>query len=491
MIVSGQRGAEATRREEFQHSLQLLDGITVWHLWSSALMILLLPGLIALLSFPSQFAQLSLFQKSEASLVVRELLCALVVVSVFSLYHLRRLLQRLRRGLIEQTDAATRYRVRGEQFYGLSIRDPLTGLFNRRFGEARLKEEITRTQKSDDPLLLLALDFDRFKEINDNYGHTAGDLALKEFSRRLQRAIRACDVPIRTGGDEFLVILPECSPDKIKMILSRMGSVVLNLDGDQIPVSFSCGMTQYQGDDTPETMIKRADERLYAAKAKRRTGDATDRTAGSKPVAASKNSESPSQGSSVSQREFGTRPGLFRRGPRIQKQIAIILIGSDLEGRAFTEQTSTVELSRHGSMVVSQRKLAPDQEMIIRRQDTNNEAAARIVRKAGSQSDTYIYGLELLCSNFDIWGVEFARLSESEEETIRMMFECTRCKTRETVDNSDRESDGSVANSAVVRSCSRCGSVTTWTRILDSAVDTSVTGRREVPAVEVKVPELE
>jgi diguanylate cyclase (GGDEF)-like protein len=490
MISSGQRGAEATRREEFQHSLQLLDGITVWHLWSSALVILLLPGLIALLSFPSQFAQLSLFQKSEASLFVRELLCALLVVSVFSLYHLRRLLQRLRRGLIEQTDAATRYRVRGEQFYGLSIRDPLTGLFNRRFGETRLKEEITRTQKSDDPLLLLALDFDRFKEINDNYGHTAGDLALKEFSRRLQRAIRACDVPIRTGGDEFLVILPECSPDKIKMILSRMGSVVLNLDGDQIPVSFSCGMTQYQGDDTPETMIKRADERLYAAKAKRRTGDATDRTAGKKPVAASKNSESPSQGASVSPREFGTRPGLFRRGPRIQKQIAIILTGSDLEGRAFSEQTSTVELSRHGSMVVSQRKLAPDQEMIIRRQDTNNEAAARIVRKAGSQSDTYVYGLELLCSNFDIWGIEFARLSESEEETIRMMFECAQCKTRETVDDSDHESDGGAANSAVVRSCSRCGSVTTWTRLLHSDPETSVTGKCVVPVVEVKVPDV-
>jgi hypothetical protein len=275
------------------------------------------------------------------------------------------------------------------------------------------------------------------------------------------------------------------------MILSRMGSVVLNLDGDQIPVSYSCGMTQYQGHDTPETMIKRADERLYAAKAKKRTGDATDRTAGRKPVAASKNPESNSHESSVSQRELGTRPGLFRRGPRIQKQIAIILIGSDLEGRVFTEQTSTVELSRHGSMVVSQRKLAPDQEMIIRRQDTNNEAAARIVRKAGSQSDTYIYGLELLCSNFDIWGIEFARLSESEEETIRMMFECTRCKTRETVDNSDHESEGSAANTAVVRSCSRCGSVTTWTRILPSDLDTSVTGKREVRAVEVKVADVE
>jgi diguanylate cyclase (GGDEF)-like protein len=487
MMLSNQRGPEATSREEFQNSVQLLDGINSWHLWSSALMILLLSGMIVLLSFPSQLALLSLFQKPDASFVVRELLGIMWIVSAFTLYHQRRRLKRLRKGLIEQTDAAIKNRVRGEQFYGLSILDPLTGLYNRRFGETRLKEEITRAQESDDPLLLLALDFDRFKEINDKYGHAAGDLALKEFSRRLQRAIRACDVPIRTGGDEFLVILPECPPDKIKVILSRMGSVVLTLDGNQIPVSFSQGMAQYQVNDTPETMIKRADERLYAEKAKRRTGDGVDQASPTKSVTHTKNSEYSSNGPLGSQRVARIHPERARRSSRIQKQIAIVLVGSDLEGKVFSEHTNTVELSRHGSRVVSRRKLAPDQEMIIRRQDTNKEAEVRIVRKIRSQSDTHTYALALVSSNIDIWGVEFPPLTESEKETIHTLFECIRCKVRETVDGSDHESDGYAVNKDVVRSCNRCGSATTWKPVLGNQVGTSVTEKPEVLAPEVTI----
>ena len=491
MMISNQRGSEAARREEFQHSLQLLDGITSWHLWSSVAIILLLPGMIALLSFPSLLANLSPFQKPEASSVVRELLGVVLIASVFALYHLRRLLQRLRQGLIEQTDAATKNRVRGEQFYGLSIRDPLTGLYNRRFGETRLKEEIARAEKSDDPLLLLALDFDRFKEINDNYGHNAGDLALKEFSRRLQRALRACDVPIRTGGDEFLVILPECTQDKIKVILSRMGSIVLSLDGEQIPVSFSYGVAQYQGNETPEAMIKRADERLYAQKAKRRAGDRVDQAGKPKSGASIANSEFSSNSPSASQGVSVIRPTLSRRSSRIQKQIGVVLIGSDLEGKVFSEQTNTVELSRHGSMVVSRRKLAPDQEMIIRRQDTNREAQVRIVRKAGAQSGTYVYGLELVGANIEIWGIEFPPLTESEEETIRTLFECTGCRVRETVDASGVESDGAAANKDVERFCSRCGSATTWTRVSDNEADARVREKPEVPAPGIAIFEAQ
>ena len=265
MKVSNQSGVEATSREEFQHSLQLLDEIASQHLRGGALMVLLLPGVFVLLPF--LLAQLNL---------VRELLGMLWVLSAFTLYRGQLHLKRLGEGLIEQTDAATRNRVRGDHFYGLSILDPLTGLYNRRFGETRLREEIAQAQESDDPLLILALDFDRFKEINDNYGHAAGDLALKEFSRRLQRAIRACDVPIRVGGDEFLVIFPKCHPDKIKTILSRMGSIVLTLDGNQVPVCFSHGLAQYEVNDTPESLIQRADARLYDTKATRRSAVRVD-----------------------------------------------------------------------------------------------------------------------------------------------------------------------------------------------------------------------
>jgi diguanylate cyclase (GGDEF)-like protein len=262
---------EPASRQEFTHSLKLLEGITSWHLLSSVLVILLLPGAIILLSFPQILSQAGLYPETYGSWPVRGLLALLWVTSGIGLYQQRRRLTVFRKNLIDQIDAATKHRVKAEQFYGLSIIDPLTGLYNRRFGETRLQEEIAKAEKSGEPLLLLAMDFDRFKEINDNYGHAAGDMALKEFCRRLQRAIRACDIPIRVGGDEFLTIFPECPPEKMQLILSRMDAISFTFEGKKIPVSFSHGVSQYQVNDTPETMLQRADERLYVAKANRET----------------------------------------------------------------------------------------------------------------------------------------------------------------------------------------------------------------------------
>ena len=226
IVPSNQRRSETTSHREVQHSLQLLEVITSWHLWGSSLMMLLLPATAILLAFPFLLTHLGLVNDRYARLLVLELLGTMWVLSGVTLCHQQHRLKILRKGPIGQLDSATKNHVRAEKFYGLSILDPLTGLYNRRFGVTRLEEEITRAEESKDPLLVVAIDFDRFKEINDKYGHAAGDLALKEFSRRLQMAIRACDVPIRVGGDEFLVILPECPTDRIQWVLSRMGSIV-------------------------------------------------------------------------------------------------------------------------------------------------------------------------------------------------------------------------------------------------------------------------
>lgn len=257
-----------TGRQDFREGLKLLDRSSYWVLGSSILGFLLLPAAIALLLFPLQFAQYSPFFVANALPLICGAMALVWLADICTLVWQRRL-RHLRQRLVEQEEAATKQRVRAEALYGLSILDPLTGLYNRRFGEGRLREEVERAEKSGDPLLLLALDFDKFKEINDNYGHAVGDLALKAFSRRLQRAIRACDVPIRLGGDEFLVILPECSQDKVQLILSRMDPVEVSYEGQKIPIHFSRGVAQYQPKDTPETMLARADERLYAEKAKR------------------------------------------------------------------------------------------------------------------------------------------------------------------------------------------------------------------------------
>ena len=457
-----ERGSEAASREEFQHSLQLLDEIISQHLWGGALLVLLLPAIIVFLPFVL----------NELNMV-RGLLGMLWVASAYSLYRGRRRLKLLCEGLIEQTDAAAKNRMRGDHFYGLSILDPLTGLYNRRFGETRLKEEVVHARESNDPLLILALDFDCFKEINDNYGHAAGDLALKEFSRRLQRAIRACDVPIRVGGDEFLVIFPKCDPDKIRMILSRMGSIELTLDGNQFPVRFSHGLAQYEVSDTPEALIQRADERLYDAKSQRKTAEAAEEARTANLVTRAKDSRSSSSGPADCVESARMPAGRVRRSGRIQKKIGVFLIGSDLAGKTFSERTNTVELSRHGTGVISRHKLAREQEMILRRQDANEEAEVRVVRVSGVQPNNHTYGLAFVNSDTNIWGVEFPPLTESEKEAIHSLFECTGCGGRRIIHGCDQQD--AADNKAVVQSCERCGSAATWRRVLLNNVNTHVT----------------
>jgi diguanylate cyclase (GGDEF)-like protein len=113
---------------------------------------------------------------------------------------------------------------------------------------------------------VVLFDLDYFKEINDKFGHAAGDAALREFSRRLKRAIRACDIPVRLGGDEFLVILPECPRDKVNVIVERTGTPQIEFNGEKIHVCYSVGIAQYQPSDTSEAMLARADQVLYVKK---------------------------------------------------------------------------------------------------------------------------------------------------------------------------------------------------------------------------------
>jgi diguanylate cyclase (GGDEF)-like protein len=177
--------------------------------------------------------------------------------------------ERVRRIVIRQDEITARARKRTDKLYGLSILDALSGLHNRRFGEARLTEEIARSERAGDALAVILLDLDYFKEINDKFGHAVGDMAIREFSRRLRRAIRACDIPVRMGGDEFLLILPECPTEKVGAILSRIGTLEIEFGGQKIPVRYSSGRAQYQFSDTFASMIARADAMLYAEKAAR------------------------------------------------------------------------------------------------------------------------------------------------------------------------------------------------------------------------------
>jgi hypothetical protein len=157
-------------------------------------------------------------------------------------------------------------------------------------------------------------------------------------------------------------------------------------------------------------------------------------------------------------------PEGVRRSSRIPKEIAILLTGSDIEGKVFSEQTKTVLLSRHGAGIVSRYKLSAEQELILRRLDTNKETEVRLVGQIGVEDEVYTYGVAFLDSTNNFWGIQFPIPSQEEKEARVVIMECGSCQTRETVEQSDLESDVYRINEGIVRYCKNCGSSTFWKR---------------------------
>jgi PilZ domain len=162
-------------------------------------------------------------------------------------------------------------------------------------------------------------------------------------------------------------------------------------------------------------------------------------------------------------------PEGLRRSARIPGEIAILLLGSDMEGKVFSEQTKTVVLSRHGAGIVSQYVLSAEQELILRRLDTDKEAEVRVVGQLGAHDQSYTYGVAFLDPEVDLWGVQFPSMTASEEAASRMLLQCSGCKAREMVQQSDLESDVYLVNEGIVRACKSCGSSTIWKRATDDA----------------------
>src|SRR6266513_2001192 len=172
---------------------------------------------------------------------------------IFNIYTISQqiLIKRLRRQLAEKQGHS-------ELLRNLAMVDPLTGLYNRRFAEQRLAAEVARSERKGHPLTVLTLDLNNFKQINDTHGHPAGDQVLLEFAARLNKVV--------LGGDEFLVLLPECTLEQLQLVLVRLGSLEVNWHGQKIPVTFSAGWKQYEMGERPEELLARADEALYASK---------------------------------------------------------------------------------------------------------------------------------------------------------------------------------------------------------------------------------
>lgn len=167
-------------------------------------------------------------------------------------------------------------------------------------------------------------------------------------------------------------------------------------------------------------------------------------------------------------------PEGMRRSSRIPKEITILLVGSDTEGKVFSEKTKTVLLSRHGAGIISKYKLSAEQELILRRLDTNKETEVRVVGQIGAESDSYTYGVAFLDSTNDFWGIQFPQPSDVEKSANIALLECGGCRARETVEHSDLESDVYLVNEGIVRFCKNCGSSTFWRKASDDTEEVPV-----------------
>lgn len=248
-----------------------------WSMWSAMVAVmLLLTVCVASFAFPGLLSK----EQSTYSFFLNQAVRGLVgMVLLFSVYQVYQQVQigRLRTELEDQIRSLAKVEDLAAEVYKLAAIDQLTGLYNRRSGEQRLQQEIGRAQRYSRPLTVLLLDLDGLKQVNDKHGHAAGDLMIKGFAERLQRAIRGSDVAIRLGGDEFMAVLPECRAEEVHHVLGRIQGLVIEINNETIPCHFSQGWTDYKAGETLIELLKRADDLLYANKREGKAGDSEPR----------------------------------------------------------------------------------------------------------------------------------------------------------------------------------------------------------------------
>jgi diguanylate cyclase (GGDEF)-like protein len=152
----------------------------------------------------------------------------------------------------------------------LANQDSLTGAYNKRYFDEALAREIRRARQAGAPFGLIVFDVDHFKKINDTHGHVAGDTVLKGVVDTVKARLRRDDLLCRIGGEEFALILPNATDSLARQIAEEARAAVegseYSFEGTRIPVTLSLGVAVLSGGDVPETVHKRADEALYAAK---------------------------------------------------------------------------------------------------------------------------------------------------------------------------------------------------------------------------------
>lgn len=173
--------------------------------------------------------------------------------------------------VFELQDAQRRLQIQNEELLYCSVRDPLTGLFNRRFLDQRLTDECAKSDRYDHELSFVMCDLDKFKEINDTHGHPVGDRVLKQLAVVLLEAVRSTDLVARLGGEEFCIMLTgtpeEQAFETADRIRKAIESAVFLPERDDRDVTVSMGVAAYRTvKGGPSNLMEKADEALYESK---------------------------------------------------------------------------------------------------------------------------------------------------------------------------------------------------------------------------------
>ena len=163
-----------------------------------------------------------------------------------------------------------------ESIKELSNRDQLTGLYTRRYMENIFNEALYSFYRYSRIFSVVMVDLNNFKEINDTYGHPAGDLVLQAIAKVLMKETRKTDIPVRYGGDEFIIILPDTPVEGAKSFaenaLKRIASLKFEKNGERFSCTASAGVTQVKDGDSIDSILSRVDEALYKTKSKGKNG---------------------------------------------------------------------------------------------------------------------------------------------------------------------------------------------------------------------------
>ncbi|MEX2293419.1 MAG: GGDEF domain-containing protein [Acidimicrobiales bacterium] len=173
---------------------------------------------------------------------------------------------------VASEQAARRLDAAERHLQALALRDPMTGLWNRRAFDQRLAAASAAATRGR-PSVLAVIDVDHFKQINDQHGHPAGDRALTHLATTLVRETRIDDECFRIGGEEFAVLMPATTTDEAKVVLQRARTALVASPPATGPLTFSAGLVSLEGADDPSRSFALADQALYEAKASGRNTD--------------------------------------------------------------------------------------------------------------------------------------------------------------------------------------------------------------------------